>query len=405
MVRGRFIRLCVPFAHRVPSPPPRWDFVVAHQIQLPDEYDQIYKDIEPFWGVDPIQLQRLETSHEDDEHLHVVEKKEGERKVVISRIDGMDTDTLNVDNIPKPALDIITLVESIQEYLPPFRALFSSLDNPLLTANSKLREELLASAANDTCTYLLSQHPNNQTHIQGSTDLDLGSQPVDQRRGWSWACPPDSLANSPLNHTSPPTKPSFIHNHQRSMDPCHTPQLFNIHGQFLPYAAVGGPAYPTPFPRFAYCSTPLHFDIRFPHLDSWLSGPLSEESDPEWEKRMDERLTWRGTNTGIWHSSTTPWRQAQRARLVDFANSMSGNADIIFPAGGEEEPIGAGRNVSRAKVNPAFFDIAFAGSPLGCDPDTCGELSKIYEWRRFQRWYEAGRFKYVVDVCIDLCSR
>ncbi|KIM52545.1 hypothetical protein SCLCIDRAFT_60830, partial [Scleroderma citrinum Foug A] len=30
-----------------------WDYIVEHNVQLPDEYDEIYYDLEPFWGVDP----------------------------------------------------------------------------------------------------------------------------------------------------------------------------------------------------------------------------------------------------------------------------------------------------------------------------------------------------------------
>ncbi len=29
---------------------PRWSYVTEHNVQLPDEYDQIHNDLEPFWG-------------------------------------------------------------------------------------------------------------------------------------------------------------------------------------------------------------------------------------------------------------------------------------------------------------------------------------------------------------------
>ncbi|KAG6380386.1 hypothetical protein JVT61DRAFT_8501 [Boletus reticuloceps] len=37
-----------------------WDYVVKHRIQLPDEYDEIFEDIESFWGIDPHELARTQ---------------------------------------------------------------------------------------------------------------------------------------------------------------------------------------------------------------------------------------------------------------------------------------------------------------------------------------------------------
>ena len=31
----------------------RWEFVQEYDVQLPDEYDQIYEDLERFWGLEP----------------------------------------------------------------------------------------------------------------------------------------------------------------------------------------------------------------------------------------------------------------------------------------------------------------------------------------------------------------
>ena len=39
----------------------RWKYAVENNVQLPDEYDQIYNDLESFWGIEPsglIQIQK-----------------------------------------------------------------------------------------------------------------------------------------------------------------------------------------------------------------------------------------------------------------------------------------------------------------------------------------------------------
>jgi hypothetical protein len=35
----------------------RWDYVVKHKVQLPDEYDSLHASIAPLWGIRPQYLQ------------------------------------------------------------------------------------------------------------------------------------------------------------------------------------------------------------------------------------------------------------------------------------------------------------------------------------------------------------
>lgn len=50
------------------------------------------------------------------------------------------------------------------------------------------------------------------------------------------------------------------------------------------------------------------------------------------------------------------------------------------------------------------MDIAFSGSPSACDSQTCKLLEEIYPWRNRQSVKDAGRYKYVFDVVVLLCS-
>ena len=44
--------------------PFRWKYASEHNIQLPDEYDQIYRDLESFWCIEPADLIKI---HEESE--------------------------------------------------------------------------------------------------------------------------------------------------------------------------------------------------------------------------------------------------------------------------------------------------------------------------------------------------
>ena len=220
--------------------------------------------------------------------------------------------------------------------------------------------------------------------------------------GWLHACHADSIANrAPLEAETPKNK-TFIYDHLLAMDPCTHPSLLSRHGQFLSHRE-GPAAHPYPIPQFSFCSTMLHADIRVPHPGSWVNDVDGEgDEGGMWENREDERLLWRGTNTGIYHSSDTAWRDSQRDRLVEMVQRPVGNADILVSDTDEEDEEDEKNmrveRVKKARLNNALLDIAFAGSPNQCEPETCAELERIYDWRRSMSIRDAGKYKYVLDV-------
>ncbi|TFK70244.1 hypothetical protein BDN72DRAFT_766794 [Pluteus cervinus] len=355
-----------------------WDYAVANNVQLPDEYDQISEDLEPFWGLDPKELQRIEALYEANNDIYMMEKND-DASMRIARVGGKNTTAVEDKDIPQSARRMLALLHDVQHHLLPFKALFSTLDNPYIMKNHEFRQTLLDAAA-------------SQTYV------DEGEYPPPPKFGWSWACPPSSPLNRRLYDSAAQTLPRrkcFIHDHRRAMDPCLHPQLLSLHGQFLAYG-TGPPADPL-FPRFSYSSTPLHHDIRVPHPESWI-GDIPRQDDPEWDGKPDERLLWRGSNTGIWYGGDTPWSQSHRTRLVDFANDLNGTTQILLPPRTPRDKVGEGVEVERSKVNPALFDIAFAGAPLQCSPEVCDTLARQFEWRRYQDQAQAGQFKYILDI-------
>lgn len=181
------------------------------------------------------------------------------------------------------------------------------------------------------------------------------------------------------------------------MDPCLHPQILEGQGEFLVHADPG--AKEVLVPQFAYCSTKLHHDIQVPLLLAWVEDILPPSDDPVWEEKLDERLGWRGSNTGIYHSPETRWRSAQRARLVDFAQDLNGTMKVLIPSDTSKK-VGEGVDIPKQKLNPAIFDIYFAGEPVQCGPtkDFCDQLSRTFEWRKRQNIKEAGNVKYILDV-------
>ena len=243
--------------------------------------------------------------------------------------------------------------------------------------------------------------------------------------GWIQACPPDSPARLqppiiPHPSTNPPFPPSspktFIASHRDAMNPCTNPSLLTTHGQFLSHGTGPFPQR-TLVPRFSLCSTLLHHDIRPPVPYGWRyeldPDPYSDgafEGDLPWERKVDERLGWRGRTTGISASPKSLWVHGHRARLVTFASALEGNVSVLRVhrnagdgTGGEETvPVGEPETVRLASVNPAWMDVAFSGRAISCDRSggTCDEMEKLWEFRRIQEKHEEGRYKFIFDVSL-----
>ena len=236
---------------------------------------------------------------------------------------------------------------------------------------------------------------------QLTADIARSELPKITSIGWISACSPNSPARQrPINLDKPPPRPrkkTFIWNHALTMDPCNHPDHFFHHGQFLSHNMGPSPQHAL-HPEFSYCSTTIHHNIRIPVPYGWLEDILPRSNDPEWDEKFDERLLWRGSNTGMYHSKTSRWRHSHRNVLVEHANDLQGSLKLLSPNKTKHEKVGEPLEIRKARVNPAVMDIAFGGRPTACSDEICDLVQTIYPWRERQSIKEAGGYKYVIDV-------
>ncbi|KAG5733417.1 hypothetical protein E4T56_gene4120, partial [Termitomyces sp. T112] len=359
-----------------------WEYVQKHDVQLPDEYDQIYEDLEPFWGMDPQDLQRLQFDWEAHFDSYTIgKKKDGPIMIVNFSLPAIQPNTFDLRD---GGYQIMELLKDVEDKIPPFRAIFSPHDNPNLHIDWELKDQALK-------------------HAAVGTFLDINDPPPVKLDGWISSCSPTSPAVlGPLDLDAPapiPKAKTFIHTHKLVMDPCLHPSLLLLHGQFLSHNKGPVPHRFMP-PQFSYSPTMLHHDITPAMPINWLED-LAEDWNPKWEERRDERLQWRGMNTGIWHAQDTRWKEAQRARAIMWAGigRVGGDGNVtVLKAGTEDQRVGKGETVKWARWAPAMLDVAFAGVPGGCAPGTCEELERVFEWRKPLDMIAAGNYKYVLDI-------
>jgi hypothetical protein len=150
------------YTRRYGRPPPRgfdlwWGYVRAREVRLPDEYDQIERDLGPFYGVRGGELravQRAWEAHVDsytlgkdigdgrDAYGEAYADEESESFGTDADADGARRDRLRMLNFTLPAdpavrlelatggFQLIELLSEVEAELPPFRAVFSPHDNP-----------------------------------------------------------------------------------------------------------------------------------------------------------------------------------------------------------------------------------------------------------------------------------
>ncbi|KAI6000279.1 hypothetical protein EDC04DRAFT_2612070 [Pisolithus marmoratus] len=366
-----------------------WEYVIKHDVQLPDEYDEIYHDLEPYWGLDPAELTRSVEELDTWDDIFTVVKTPSNTGLEIVSSTVPENRRISRDRIEA----IIDLTKDFGADLPPMRIQLSPRDDPRMHTDWRIRDMALSAARNGTTI--------SQSYLPPITE-----------GGWIQACPPNSpaLLNPPMLPSldgSNPVGPfntvspkSFIVSHRAAMDPCYHPEILISHGQFLSHRQ--GPApHPTLVPLFSHCGTLLHHDIRPPIPYGWTSGNDSEAlGDVPWAQKVDERLNWRGSPTGIYASPETHWMHAHRQRLVTLTNTIAGNTSVLRVPSDMSSPVGEPLQLRMARVNPAWMDVAFTGKPLACDENagTCELMEEKFEFRRMQGRKEEGRYKLIVDV-------
>ncbi|KAF7377561.1 Beta-1,2-xylosyltransferase 1 [Mycena sanguinolenta] len=356
-----------------------WRYVQKHNVQLPDEYDQIHADLEPFWGIEPKDLLAIRSELEAKVDSYTIGKTaDSQVGVVNTSFTPGKHDQLIVRSV-----NVIDLLSDVEEYLPPFRAVFSPHDGP-----NRLSDYFVEDAARQAAA--------KQTYIRRK------DFPKITPKGWKSACAPGSPGRDEsinLDGDPPPktTKKTFIHDHNLAMNPCLHPRHFWLHGQFLSYGKG-----PTPerdmVPEFSDCSSTIHHNIHIPTPYGWVEDISPRSDDPPWDDKVDERLMWRGSSTGISHNSRTRWHNSHRITLMRVANDLKGTMGILAPWKNAREAVGEPIEVRKARVNPGVMDVAFAGDPIMCEGETCKELQKMFPWRRRQSVQESGDYKYVIDV-------
>nr|XP_018260022.1 uncharacterized protein I303_08094 [Kwoniella dejecticola CBS 10117]OBR82180.1 hypothetical protein I303_08094 [Kwoniella dejecticola CBS 10117] len=344
-----------------------WDYVVENNIPLPDEYDQIHRDLLPFRALSPKDLNNRikQASKLSDTYTLRVKKGSIRTNVFYSAdIHGADERLEQQTELLRP----------IARFLPDLQAVWSVHDTPRTIIGWDYRREL-------------AEHVEDEEWFDEEEEIDLTLS------GWSAACPPRSrikMSNQQFSNASwiPDTSlvnKKFVSSHSKTMDICCHPDVINLHG------ALAGklPKVDHLTPIFTLSKTALHADILGVPVEQWTER---NSVDIPFEDKVINRLLWRGSNTGTEHDKGTPWRTSHRTRLISLTN----HAD----AGNLDENEQFVKKYDLGSWNQRSMDLAFTGSPLQCNVDdgTCDDLIEEFSWADQMTHEDEANYKFIMDV-------
>ncbi|KIJ36259.1 glycosyltransferase family 90 protein [Sphaerobolus stellatus SS14] len=344
--------------------------------------------LQPFWGVAPKFLQSAQHNWESHPDTFTIGNSADSDTVELLN----NTMNENPSGMQR-VLDQLNVLQDVGEWLPAFRATFTMHDGPAQYISWTLREA--AERAAVLGKYVWTAYLVIAVCTKLCTPMHVDVEKVassDTTVGWAVASPPsspiytfkypppgalnDSNYSSLYNPHSPLANPSgkdqtssvqrtFIYNHRLAMLPCNHRTHLIYNGFFsqyhYPHQFGPSPAHHLS-PTFAICVSPLNSDLLAVAPEHFT--PVIK-NDVVWGDKWDERLLWRGSNTGYLFEDGLEWNSSQRVRLVELGTRRGGEVRVLLPKG-ENKPVGHGETVKRAMINAAYLDVAFVGKPIQC---------------------------------------
>ncbi|KAJ4408397.1 hypothetical protein N0V82_009716 [Gnomoniopsis sp. IMI 355080] len=314
-------------------PPPGFDvwFREARKrgtVVIEDFFDRIHHDINPFWGLDPLEIRKM--AHRQPQVIRV-------------RRGNASFETDNPDR-PPFIQTWASLVSELSEHLPDLDMVVNVMDESRVLVPFEKMKTYMAEEAISRDLFSPDEAISSYTDY-AALDLDpFLYEPDwitnDSNRYWNHvraACPPDSPARSvealpyfdqPIDdlYPLPPvpyTHEGFVGNFTASQDVCRQPHMRGLHGTFI--ESVSMSTSHELLPMFGGCKLPQNNEILIPGAMYLTDDPFYEGGRDEnlpWGKKKDGAI-WRGVASGgrnrkdnWWHLHRHRWVQTMNGTVV-----------------------------------------------------------------------------------------
>ena len=412
-------------------PPPnfdKWfDYAVSQNcLIVEDFFDQIYRDIEPFWGLSAATIRDAAATLPN-----TIRVRNGKVQEITSEWTFVNA--------------YVDLLKQIESYLPDVDLPINEMDESRIVLPWEDVDELMSRS-------IRSRDLHNLPSITSYDTFNGTPQSVSEhswlREGPYWniareGCPPTSPARATAldaDFSTPPEFPSawpeqtyqgFVSNWTVAKDPCIHAHLRNMHGSFV--EPISQSTTTKLLPMFSGSKMPFNNDILLPAAVYWNDDDAFSTTSARvpWSRKRNEVL-WRGSASGG-RNTDHNWTRFHRHRLLSMLNGtqiqMALEARDATTAAQEtvEEPTRKGTpSAYQSHSVPSNFPLPnqtlypLHSSTLGVLPDwmrslsnaaftwlVCFPATRDYRCPYTGSWYRRGntmplarmfRAKYLPDV-------
>lgn len=311
-------------------PPPgfaEWfEYAKSHDaIMVEDFFDQIYHDLNPYWGIEAqtLRKQTRTSKHRVTVRDHKATFETDKHRVWMDSWHG--------------------LVESIQEHLPDVDMPINVMDESRIVVPWETIAEYVQK---EQSTRRMPEPDDVVTEFKGLGGL--GEEPEEefdpeyQRGGPMWnlvseGCPSGSTAREldPFDFSKETPSPKYhnrinssfygyVSNWTESKDPCMRPELQSLHGSFIEPISISTSH--KLFPLFGGSKLTMNNEILLPPAMYWADDERYSGGDHHggnWSGKVD-KLYWRGAATGGRNKGEN-WAGFQRHRFLSMVNGTAVN--------------------------------------------------------------------------------
>ncbi|KAI9744418.1 MAG: hypothetical protein M1818_001947 [Claussenomyces sp. TS43310] len=395
------------------APPPNFDkwfaFAQERDALIIDDYDQMEKDLLPFWGLEPAVIRDRTT----------IQHPECDIAGIIIRGGRAQADSPCSQDTSWVADDTVEMINAFAQWLPDMNIGVNTKVTPQVamsrkTINSLRREHYAESPS--AGQFNKSFSPNADPAWK---ELDLERQaqwsasPTVQHKGSSYrsryeeiesmVCPSHSrmrkrrgwnVRDFCASCTRPHSLGAFVQKWRLAADICHQPDLAAFHSFHMAQSTPSSTGYShdTLVPLFSRSKSHGYSDIVFPGPGDYIK-PTQNISGYESFVEKETALFWRGAAEST--AGGVSWQGNQQQRLVNLATNYTGAIPMLLPYAANKlayESIPAAKLGGRLHLNIGFTNIT------QCGGDSCAKQAKEFGILPEADPEEHLQYKYVLDL-------
>ncbi|WVN88726.1 uncharacterized protein L203_103939 [Cryptococcus depauperatus CBS 7841] len=378
----------IEYKRRYNRAPPRgfeqwWQFCKRNKVKIVDDYDQIFRDVEPYFALSPTLFRKRVDELGQTPHTS---------QITLSPT-GASTLYGERAHSARPRL-LFQLLEPIAQLLPA-EISFSLSDHDLgswLLGDDQKQAALIAIKEGRFLT---------EEELKGYEKRE-GRMPV---KGLVSVCPPgspgwqhgvairDGVQVEQLLHET-----SFIYDPFLTFDFCYNPDLLHNHGA-LSWNFVRETMLRPIFQLSKFSRNPEFLTTPLEAYENFISVSAQKKYSP-WNEKTINKLFWRGSSTGDSYSKRSntnyTWRESHRPRLALKTQAQTGEENVWVRRGYAWEK----ESWPLAKLNEAYMDVGLTGGPHQCKKEdgTCAEMEKEIIFKGRVSPEQSAKYKYVFDI-------